>query len=250
METVRSKARARVRARLPRALVIEPNATYRSVIAHVVELAGGQFETVAELEQGKRQLDGSKRFDVVIVGSSADDPVTPEAISQFKAMAQSPLIFLAEAFDETRQTLEVFQAGAGQVLPKPFVPDALVGAIKAEINRSGPASLVPLATRIELGSLAFDAAQRSVSSHEGTATLTRREWQLLAVFLASPNQFFSSGEVALQAWGPDASVEQFRSYIARIRQKLARFRAYCSLVTEKGRGYCLVVAADAITPAL
>ena len=43
------------------------------------------------------------------------------------------------------------------------------------------------------------------------------------------------------AWGADASLEQLRSYVTRLRQKLSPFKPYCELVTEKGKGYCLVV---------
>jgi DNA-binding response OmpR family regulator len=122
------------------------------------------------------------------------------------------------------------------------VPDALIGAIKAEMRRPGPISVVSLATRIELGGLVFDAKKRRVGGAGGsTASLTKREWQLLSFFLTSPNQFFAAKEVASQAWGPEASVEQFRSYVTRLRHKLLPFKPYCALVTEKGKGYCLVV---------
>ncbi len=234
-------SRTRRQASLPRILVVDANTGYRSVISHLVEVAGGQFETVAELVQARRELDGSKKFDMVIFGTSADSPVTPEEVGRLRSAAQSPVLVLAESYDETKETLEIFKAGADQVLPKPFVPDALIGAIKAELRRPGPVSLVPLATRIELGGLVFDAAHRNVIGKEGTVQLTKREWQLLSFFLASPNQFFSAAEVVVQAWGPDASAEQFRSYVSRIRNKLSRFSKYCRVLTEKAKGYCLAI---------
>jgi two-component system, OmpR family, response regulator ResD len=236
----KSKVNSRTR-QLPRILVVDANPGYRSVISHVVEMAGGQFESVAEIGQAKRQLDGAKRFDMVIIGTSADSPLTPEDVGKLRSVGQTPLIILAESYDETKQTLEVYKAGADQVLPKPFVPDALIGAINAEIRRPGPVSVVPMATRIEFGKLVFDAEKRRVTGEEGTVTLTKREWQLLSFFLASPNQFFQAAEVVPQAWGPEASVEQFRSYVTRLRQKLLPFKPYCGIVTEKGKGYCLVV---------
>lgn len=242
-------AGSQLRTGLPRILVVDPNPGYRSVISHVVELAGAQFESVAEIAQAMRQLDGAPAFDMIIVGTSTDSPLSPAAIGKLRSVAAAPLILLVEAFDETNQTLRFFKAGADEVLPKPFVPDALIGAIQAEMRRPGPISLVPLATRIELGRLVFDAKKRRVTGAEGSiVTLTRREWQLLAFFLASPNQFFSAGEVASQAWGPEASLEQFRSYVTRLRHKLSPFRPYCSLVTEKGKGYCLVVDQPPTTP--
>ena len=197
----KAMSRAEHRAKLPRVLVVDANPGYRSVISHVVELAGGQFESVAELEQARRLLDVAPRFDVVIIGVSAGSPVTPEEVRALRTAAEAPLIMLAESYDNAREVLEVFEAGADQVLPKPFVPDALIGAIKAEIRGSGPASVVPVATRIEVAGLAFDARKRTVTGGEGSASLTRREWQLLTFLLASPNHFFSAAEVAREAWG-------------------------------------------------
>jgi DNA-binding response OmpR family regulator len=240
MKTTKGNSRARQRGSLPRILVVDANPGYRSVISHLVEMAGGQFESVAELGQARRQLDGAQKYDMIIVGTSADSSVTPGEVSKLRSVAQTPLIILAESFDETKQTLEIYKAGADQILPKPFVPDALIGAIKAEIRRPGPVSVVPLASRIELGTLVFDAENRRVSGNDGSASLTKREWQLLSFFLTSPNQFFPAGEVVLQAWGPEASEEQLRSYVTRLRHKLSPFKPYCALVTEKGKGYCLV----------
>jgi DNA-binding response OmpR family regulator len=241
MEQSKSSARARQRASLPRILVVDANPGYQSVISHLVEMAGGQFESVAELGQARRQLDGAHKYDMIIVGTSADSPITPADVIKLRSVSQTPLIVLAESYDETKQTLELYKAGADQVLPKPFVPDALIGAIKAEIRRPGPASVVPQASRIEFGGLVFDADNRRVSGKEGTASLTKREWQLLSFFLTSPNQFFAAGQVVSQAWGPEASEEQLRSYVTRLRAKLSPFKPYCSLVTEKGKGYCLVI---------
>jgi DNA-binding response OmpR family regulator len=241
MATSKLRSRTRQQANLPRILVVDANLGYRSVISHLVEMAGGQFESVAELVQAKRELSGSKKFDMVIVGTSADLPVTPDQVSKLRSAAQSPLLVLAESYDQTKETLEVYKAGADQVLPKPFVPDALIGAIKAEMRRPGPVSLVPLATRIELGGLVFDAEHRNVMGKEGNVHLTKREWQLLSFFLVSPNQFFTAAEVSLQAWGPDASVEQFRSYVSRIRKRLSPFSSYCRVLTQKAKGYCLAI---------
>jgi DNA-binding response OmpR family regulator len=246
MEKSKASSRTRQPAHIPRILVVDANPGYRSVISHLVEMAGGQFESVDELGHAWRLLDGAKRFDMVIVGTSADFPITPEDVGKLRSVAQTPVIILAETYDETKQTLEIYKAGANQVLPKPFVPDALIGAIKAEIRRPGPVSVVPIATRIELGRLVFDAENRRVTGKDGTVSLTKREWQLLSFFLASPNQFFAAGEVVSQAWGPEASVEQFRSYVTRLRSKLSPFRPNCFLVTEKGKGYCLVVEQPAI----
>jgi len=229
------------RTRLPRILVVDANAGYRSVISHVVELAGGEFESLAEFEAARRQLEKSTRFDLVILGMSAESRVTPKQLGELRAAAQAPFILLDESSDDAGATLETYEAGASQVLPKPFVPDALIGAIKSELRGPDVASLVSIATKIELGGLVFDAKQRTVKNGEADVSLTKREWQLLSFFLANPNQFFAAEEVALPAWGPEASIEQFRTYVTRLRQKLSPFKGICEVVNEKGKGYRLVV---------
>jgi two-component system response regulator ResD len=207
----------------------------------VVELAGGEFESVAELDGARRQLDRPRKFDLVILGMSAGSRVTPKQLSELREAARSPFILLDESSNDAGETLETFEAGASQVLPKPFVPDALIGAIKSELRGSDIASVVSIATKIELGGLVFDAKQRTVKSDAADVSLTKREWQLLSFFLTNPNQFFAAEDVALPAWGPEASIEQFRTYVTRLRQKLLPFKGVCEVVNEKGKGYRLVV---------
>jgi DNA-binding response OmpR family regulator len=221
--------------------VVDANAGYRSVVSHVVELAGGEFESVAEFDAARRQLERSRKFDLVILGMSADSRVTPKQLSDLRTAARCPFILLDESSTEAGETLETFEAGASQVLPKPFVPDALIGAIKSTLRGPDVASVVSIATKIELGGLIFDAKERSVQNGEASASLTKREWQLLSFFLTNPNQFFAAEEVAAPAWGPEASIEQFRTYVTRLRQKLLPFKGVCEVVNEKGKGYRLVV---------
>jgi DNA-binding response OmpR family regulator len=59
--------------------------------------------------------------------------------------------------------------------------------------------------------------------------------------LASPQSYFSAEEILAQTWGTEASTEQLRSYVARMRDKLSPFKAWCQLVSEKGRGYSLFI---------
>jgi DNA-binding response OmpR family regulator len=241
MGTSRSQSRSWQRAKLPRVLVVEANPGYRSVISHVVEVAGGQFESVAEFDAARRQLERSMKFDLVILGMSTDSRVSPKQLGELRAAARSPFILLDELYDDAGATLETYEAGASQVLPKPFVPDALIGAIKSELRGPDLASVVSIATKIEFGGLVFDTKQRTVKSDEATVYLTKREWQLLSFFLTTPNQFFAAEDVALPAWGPEASIEQFRTYVTRLRKKLSPFKGVCEVVNEKGKGYRLVL---------
>src|ERR1700675_3584759 len=95
----KSKPESRLQqaGKLPRILVVEANAGYRSVISHVVELAGAEFESVAEFDAAKRQLDRSTRFDLIILGMRADSRVGPKQLSELRTAAGAPFILLDES---------------------------------------------------------------------------------------------------------------------------------------------------------
>src|SRR6202795_4218586 len=95
-------------AGLPRILVIESNPAYRSVISHVVEIAGGRWDSVSEIQQGRKLLDGTK-FDLVIIGADAEFRIDPEVLKEIRSVAQAPLIILDETY---KGALETFEAGA------------------------------------------------------------------------------------------------------------------------------------------
>ena len=77
-------------ARLPRILVIETNPGYRSVISNVVEIAGGQWDSVSDIEQGKKLLGGTRKFDLVIIGFDAESPVDPQVLKEIRLLARRP----------------------------------------------------------------------------------------------------------------------------------------------------------------
>jgi len=191
---------------------------------------------VSEIDPGRKLLAGSRKFDLVIIGIDPESQIEPGILTEIRSIA--PIIMLDESYNGA---LQKFEAGAEQILPKPFVPDAVVGAIKVEFRAAGPSSVVPLATKIELGGLVFDLKRRAILREDAEVRFTKREWEVLAFLLASPQSYFSAEEILAQTWGTDASTEQLRSYVARMRHKLFPFKAWCQLVSEKGRGYSLFV---------
>lgn len=227
-------AERRVASRL-QALVIEGDPDYRSVMAHIVDLAGGQSETVADLERGRRLLD-ARRFDVVIAGLAPGEDVRPEDLGDVRAAAEAPVIVLAESYEEARAR---YEAGVDQILPKPFVPGALVGAIKAVLRGPSVTSIVPMAEVIQVAGVTFDSQRRQVSFDDQVVSLSKREWELLSYFLANPNRYYSASTILVQVWGSDVSPEQFRTLVARIRSKLVSLNLPIELVNQPGVGYCM-----------
>lgn len=201
-----------------------------------VERAEAAAQAVTSIGDGLRRLEVDE-VDLVVWGVGGDEPDWADGVARLHEASGAPLILVDESYEDARAA---FEAGADQVLPKPFVPGALVGAVKAGLRAGGPSSVVAVATRIELGDAVFDSEERAVKSRRGAAMLSRREWELLSFMLANPNQWFDAEPLARQSWrSVRHSPEQLRSYVARLRRKLAPLKLPCDILSRRGRGYCL-----------
>jgi two-component system, OmpR family, response regulator len=231
-------ARSRTRRRGSCAvLIVDADEAYRAVIETCVRLAGCRAEVVDDLKTGLARLDDGS-FDVLIWGSGPEEDRPSETVALLHTRTNAQVILLADHFDAAQPA---YEAGAGQVLPKPFIPSALVGALKASLRRS-PSLMMHLASRVEIKGMTFDGAERSLQLNGAHISFTTQEWDLLAIFLSNPNRFLTAHEVIRLGWRAGVhEVEQLRTYVRRLRQKLEPLGIPFRLVSQHNRGYCLIV---------
>lgn len=93
--------------------------------------------------------------------------------------------------------------------------------------------------------LRLDPVTREVSGRTGTVALTRREFELLSYLADHPGRHVPASLLVARAW-PDADLceEQLRTYVGRLRRKLASVGTPCRVVAERPRGYVLVFDED------
>lgn len=218
-------------------LVVETDEAYRAVIETCVRLAGCRAQAVADPALALAKLEGAS-FDVLIWGSGPEEDRNSETVALLRARTDAHVLLLAEHFEAAQAAHE---AGADQVLPKPFIPGALIGALRAALRRS-PALMMHLASRVEIKGMTFDAAGRTLQFDGAHVSFTTQEWDLLAVFLSNPNRFLTAREIIRLGWRAGAhEVEQLRTYVRRLRQKLEPLDVPFRLVSHHNRGYCLIV---------
>jgi DNA-binding response OmpR family regulator len=231
---VRARRRDRASAAV---LVVEPDAAYRAVIETCVRLADCRAEAVADLAAGLARLEGAS-FDVLIWGCDPEEDGHSATAALLRARTDAHLMLLADQFEAAQSAHE---AGADQVLPKPFIPSALVGALRAALRRS-PALMMHLASRVEIKGITLDATGRTLTLDGAQVSFTIQEWDLLAVLLSHPNRFLSAREIIRLGWRAGAhEIEQLRTYVRRLRRKLEPLDIPFRLVSQHNRGYCLIV---------
>ncbi len=145
-----------------------------------------------------------------------------------------PVIFLT-ARHETPFKVAGLDLGADDYLTKPFAFGELLARVRARLRtRHGGDSL-------QLGDLRLVRARHEVQHGSQAASLTRREFDLLALFLQRPGQLLLRRAVASQIWGysSDAETNVLDVYIRRLRAKLEQIGYQGRIRTVRGDGYVL-----------
>lgn len=224
-------------ARAPRALLIEADPDYAVAITACLATAGCAADSVPSVKRGLARLQ-QFGYDLLVWGVAPGEGGRSEGVEQLRAAARCPIIVVDESTAEARAS---FESGADQFLPKPFVPGALVGAVKSALRMQGPSSAVAVATRIEILGSVFDADQRRITTASGAeVTLTGREWELFTFLLGHSNRYFTATDLVREAWGTvTIAEEQLRTYVSRLRQKTNGLDLPCRLESRQGLGYRL-----------
>jgi two-component system response regulator PrrA len=219
----------------PRVLVVESDEAYQAVIATCVGLAACQSNAVSHVDAGISKLEEGS-YDLVIWGVPSDEALQADVIARFRQHGQMPVLVIDDHFESAQLS---FESGAAHVLPKPFIPGALVGAIKASL-RQVPSMLTDLVSRMDIRGMVFEGRALHYKEHE--IDFTRREWELLAILLGNPNRFLGVSEILQLGWhAGDREADQVRTYVSRLRKKLDPLDLPCRIVSQQGRGYCLLI---------
>lgn len=96
----------------------------------------------------------------------------------------------------------------------------------------------------ELAGVDLDEATGVLYGADGAVALTTREAQLLNFLLQRPGHYFVPSVLSAQAWhDPRLAPEQVRSYVVRLRRRLAEAHVPCRIDSRRGLGYRLTVDA-------
>src|SRR5262249_59815759 len=133
------------------AFVVGGDEAVRGTIAGCVGLGGWRVEEVAAPGGGYREL-ARASFDLVVWGVAHGADSRCDVISELRLRTEAPLVMVDDAFEMAQLDLE---SGADQWLPKPFIPGALVGCVRAALRKSS-SSIMQVASRGEIRAMALD----------------------------------------------------------------------------------------------
>ena len=130
----------------------------------------------------------------------------------------TPVIFLT-ARDTENDRITGFNLGADDYLAKPFSIKELTARVKAVLRRSSPVAPKNITAS---GSLTVDTGKKLIFKDTTKLELTRKEYEIMALFILNTGKIFPRSEILSKVWGDDVIVTDrtVDVTIARIRKKL------------------------------
>ena len=154
-----------------------------------------------------------------------------------KEQIMTPVIFLT-ALGSLEERITGLDCGADDYIVKPFAFEELMARIRCISRR--PRSLSESAS-ITCGDLSWNRDQNLLTCGQHTCTLSRREGELMELFLNHPDQTIPRASILLRVWGPDSEIESgnLDNYIHFLRRRLKAVQSRQRLTTVRGIGYRL-----------
>ena len=180
-------------------LLIEDDRAIAKVIALELEHQGHRVGLAAD---GRVGLDMAltQEWDVILLDIMLPFLNGYEVCKQIRTRKDIPILLLT-AKDEVQDKVFGLDLGADDYLTKPFAMDELMARIRAVLRRKNPP--VQIAGYLKFRELELDAQAYQVYFGGQEVPLTKKEFELLSLFLEHPNHVLSREHILENVWGFD-----------------------------------------------
>jgi len=154
-----------------------------------------------------------------------------------KKTAQIPIIFIT-AKDTENDTITGFNLGADDYISKPFSLREVMVRVKAVLRRTSSVFPAQKEELLEYKGLNLNIPQKKVSIDGTEVALTKKEFEILMLFLQNKGRVFSREDILSKVWHDEVCVldRTIDVNITRLRKKIGEYGK--RIVTRLGYGYC------------
>ncbi len=151
--------------------------------------------------------------------------------------SQLPIIFLT-AKDTENDMLTGFNLGADDYISKPFSIRQVQARVKAVLRRSYETKSTTGGHLLTYHTLQLDTERIKASYDDQEVALTKKEFEILRLFLENINHVFTREELLSKVWKEEVYVldRTIDVNITRLRKKIGPYGK--NIVTRLGFGYC------------
>ncbi|HEV7753033.1 MAG TPA: response regulator transcription factor [Baekduia sp.] len=222
----------------PVVLLVDDDPAIRRAVGAGLELEG--FAVVAA-SGGRAALEAAARVHpaVILLDLNMPDLDGLAVLKRLREGGDQVPVCVLSARDEIDDRVRGLQAGADDYVVKPFALEEVVARLHALLRRRTAGEDEALA----VGDLRLDPRTRSARRGERDLDLTRREFELLQLFLRHPGEVLDRRRLHEEVWGytfdPGTNVADV--FVGYVRRKLETGGEPRVLHTVRGIGFVLRV---------
>lgn len=224
-----------------RVLLVEDDAGVAGFVLKGFRAEGYPTIVARDCDEALRVLKGLAArgdwVDVVVLDLGLPGRDGTELLGELRRRWRDLPVIVLTARREVSQKVSALEAGAADYLTKPFAfAELLVRMRKALRGAEGEA-----ASELVVGDLRLDLLAKVARRGQHQAVLTPPEWAMLELFMRSPRQVFTKGQILSHVWGDDYGRDGnvVEVYVSRLRRKLPSEQGTAVIETVRGFGYRL-----------
>lgn len=219
-----------------RILVVDDEADLCEIVKFNLEMEGYEVDVAASAEEALVLLDGVSTYDLLLLDVMMSGMSGFSLAHQLKTDASTrdlPIIFLT-ARDSENDIITGLNLGADDYIAKPFSLRELLARVGAVLRRT---SAHKADSHRQDQGLVVDDDRKIILMDGVEVQLTRTEFDLLRLLMASRNHVFSRQELIDHVWPRDVVVTErtVDVCVTRLRKKIGRYATH--LITKPGFGY-------------
>lgn len=216
-------------------LVIEDDPAILRLLQRGLTMEGYQVETAVDGENGLK-LFQERQPDLIVLDLMLPGIDGMEVCQRIRQKSKVPILILT-AKDAIQDRVEGLDAGADDYLVKPFNLEELLARIRALLRRTEQ-ERQPM---LQFEDVTMNTITREVYRGERKLQLTKKEYQLLELFLRHPRQVLTREVIFDRIWGYDFGGESnvLEVYIRYLRQKMEQNGEPRLIYTVRGVGYVM-----------
>ncbi len=221
-------------------LVVEDEDSILMALEDDLSLEG--YEVTGE-KNGARALEKAREggFDLIVLDLMLPGLNGLEICRRLRAEENpTPILMLTAKSQEVDKVLGL-EMGADDYVTKPFSPRELLARVKALLRRARPRN--PSPAQASFGDVEIDFKGYTVTKSGEPVELTAREFELLRLLVAHPNEVLRRDTILNEVWGDEWDVfpRTIDTHVVHLRQKLEDDPAEPKYVVNvRGVGYKFV----------
>lgn len=218
-------------------LLVEDDNGIKKMLTISLGAAGYELIKADSIKSGLIAL-SQNPVSLVLLDLGLPDGDGKKFIQEAKMFSDVPIIVVS-ARDIESEKIEALEMGADDYLTKPFSIGELIARIKA-LSRRVKDKEESQENEITIGKLTINPANKTVTIDSKPVKLTKKEFELLALFAKNRGKILTHTFVLENVWGRGYGKEThyLRVFMAQLRKKIEENPSMPQyIITESGMGY-------------